>query len=336
MAFKFVPIALALLVAGAGCFGGGSEGSGTGTTTTTGSAGANGNNDTFQQAPEWKVGQQWKHDWKIGTTTSFSVNAIVVENTSSEYVVATDVLANAAFASAFFFMDIGRMSKADWSMRDQGFQFPWYRFPLTDGLTWNAPETNLDTNLNPIDRQLDLTATAVGKGRFMINVTSNGQPRAMYDYDPALGWFSTFESYSQNATGVTRTDLTIQASALPNAFAGTYYQATSDMVLNTIHVIAPAGGQVVGQPAHSFDVKAAATHVLGIMFNFAAPGASTSQLFASVVGDQTGAALAGVTGTQILEPSAAGTWRFATGGAGGFAWGGGAFVWAVTMTNATL
>src|SRR5688572_6633798 len=60
-------------------------------------------------APTWSVGQYWDHRWYFGPqdTTGFVVKAIVVENGSTGYRLATDEAVDAASHASFYFHDQG-------------------------------------------------------------------------------------------------------------------------------------------------------------------------------------------------------------------------------------
>lgn len=303
-----------------------------------------GGNGSVAIAPAWEVGQSWTHEWTIGAGTAFTVKSIVAENTSSDYLLATDDEETAGLAAAFFFPDIGRMSKSDWTVRDGDYAFPWYNFPLEDGKTWSATEQNLGFDLGPVTRSLQLRAVSAGDGRFTIEATENGVPRARYDYDPTLEWFSKYESLSQSEDGATVTDFSIITVSSASGFTGTYYQAAGDFLLNYFALVVPTTGQVLVEPTKSFSITSTHTHVMAILFNFAVAGGGHIQLLApdgrhwesNAISDADGASIAGSDGVQVFVPAVVGDWRVAWVGASPLAAGGGAFAWGLTVTSASL
>ncbi|MEK6974750.1 MAG: hypothetical protein AABY18_00245 [Candidatus Thermoplasmatota archaeon] len=340
-----VSLLLAALLAGCAGDGGGPD-TGTDTTANGGdeASTAAGNGTALAAAPVWQVGSHWSHHWQIGSDIDFTLKSIVVENGSSDYVLATDREENAAFAASFFFPDVGRMSKSDWTVRDGDFAFPWYSFPLEDGKTWTGNEMNVGPDLMPITRSLDLKSTAQGGGKFLIETSEGGTLRARYDYDPALQWFSSYQGFALDAAGEPVVEVEVTTTSSGQGFTGTYYQAAADMVLNLQSVLVPAAPSAPAYPLSIFTVPADATHVLAILFAFAVPGASHTQLLApdgqhweaTGVGDHEGNTLAGTPGLQFMVPAVIGEWQAYTAGAGGFAWGGGAFAWVLVMTTASL
>jgi hypothetical protein len=335
----------------AGCAGGGSDGTGasgsvadgggSGMTETDGAA-------TLGAAPSWQVGQWWTYDWTIGTQTQFATKSIVVSNTTEGYRVAADAEDDAANHAAFFFHNLGLMDPK-WSMHQQAYEIPWYSFPLSDGKTWTAQESNIDFNLQPVSRELTMTATLVNASgavpaHFTIEQrTADGGLRATYDYRPDLGWFSELKLFDP-ATPDSAPQVQLKVSGNGVGYTGAYFEAAADFVLNYFALVAPAAGQVATEPTKSFPISAAHTHVLAIVFAFAGGGASAAELVApdgqhweaQHAADPNGATLAGNGGVQVLAPAVAGDWRVVFTGASPFAAGGGCFAWGVTVTTGTL
>jgi hypothetical protein len=301
-----------------------------------------------QAAPAWQVGQWWDHHWYFGPqdTQGFMVKAIVVGNDSAGWRLATDEAIDAASHAAFYFHDQGTMGP-DWSVRDFGgaFQFPWYSFPLHDGKTWTAHEENLDFNLQKLSQQLTLKATAINgtPGAFSIEARAPDGLRALYDYQPSIGWFSEYRAYAGGATDPAQYNLRMVDEGHGRGYAGTVYTATADFLLDTASTVAPTAPAAPAPPA-SFTVTESHTDVLAIPFVFAAAGASTAELAAPdgrhweayQVTDHTGSVVQGQQPGIVFVPAAPGDWRFATAGAGAFVAGGGCFAWGITLTSATL
>lgn len=332
----------------AGCTGGGAKDAGDAVGAVSGMPSGSPGVSGVGAAPHWQVGQWWTHDWTIGTQTTFSTKSIVVSNTSVGYRVAADAEDDAANHAAFFFHNLGLMDP-QWSMHQQDYVFPWYSFPLTDGKTWTAKESNIDSNLQPVSRDLTMTARLVnGSGaiptHFMVEQrTADGGLRALYDYRPDLGWFSQLALYDP-ATPDSPPQVQLTTSGSGTGYTGAYFEATSDFVLNYFPLLAPAGGQVLTEPTQSFAITAAHTHVLAIVFAFAAAGASHAELVApdgqhweaDHAADQGGNTLAGNGGVQVLVPAVPGDWRVVWAGASPFAAGGGCFAWGVTIVPGSL
>lgn len=347
-----VPVLLLLTFALAGCAGGGGGGDGGAGANDPGGAspgGANGGNVTDPgAAPTWQVGQSWTHDWTIGSSTQFQVESIVVDAGAGGYRLAAATDQDAANHAAFFFHTLGQMD-AGWTVHQGDYAYPWYSFPLTDGKTWTATESNLDFNLNDVQRELKMTARLVnGTGgvptHYMVEQrTSDGGLRALYDYRPDLDWFSSYSLFDP-AQPDSPPQLTLKTSAAKTGYKGDYFEATSDFLLNTFSIVSPAGAQASGDPYSSFTITADHTHVLAIVFAFAAAGASHAELVApdgqhweaNHVADADGNTLGGNGGLQVLVPAVAGDWRFANGGASPFAAGSGCYAWGVTVTQGTL
>jgi hypothetical protein len=302
-----------------------------------------------QAAPAWQVGQWWDHHWYFGAqdTTGFAVKAIVVAQGGDGFRLATDDPLDAASHAAFYFHDQGTMGP-DWSVHDDGgaFRFPWYSFPLHDGKTWTAHEENLGFDLAPLSQDLTLKATAINgtPGAFAVEArTLDGKLRALYDYQPAIGWFGEYRAYGPSTDDPAQYNVRIVDEGHGRMWSGTYYTASADFLLNTVTAVAPTAPGAPPPPA-SFTVTPAYTHVLAIPFAFAAAGGSEAELVAPdgrhweayQVSDAEGNAVQGAQPGLVFVPAAAGDWRFATAGAGAFVAGGGCFAWGVTVSQGAL
>lgn len=301
-----------------------------------------------QAAPAWQVGQWWDHHWFFGPqdTTGFSVKAIVVENGSAGRLLATDDLDTAAQHAAFYFHDQGTMGP-DWVVRDDGgaFQFPWYSFPLHDGKTWRGHEENLGFDLETLSQDLTFTATALNgtPGAFAIEARNGNGLRALYDYQPSIGWFSEYRAYGEGVTDPADYNVRMVDEGHGKGWTGTYFTATADFLLNTVTAVAPTAPTAPPPPA-SFTVTEAYTHVMAIPFAFAAAGGSTAELAAPdgrhweayQVTDASGNVLQGMQPGLVFDAAAPGEWRFATAGAGAFVAGGGCLAWGVTVSEGKL
>lgn len=303
-----------------------------------------------QAAPAWQVGQWWEHQWSFSpqdTSGGFLVKSVVVANGSAGFTLAADEAVDAASHAAFYFNDLGTMGP-DWTVRDDGgaFQFPWYSFPLHDGKAWTGREENIGFDLQPVSQDLSLKATAINgtPGAFAIEVrTSDGALRALYDYQPSIGWFSEYRQYGPGSQDPEQWYVRIVDHAHGKGWSGTYYTASADFLLGYVSHVVP-NPPVAPSPPASFTVAESHTDVVAVAFAFAAGGASAAELAApdgrhweayQVTGAD-GNPMQNVQPSTLFVPAAAGDWRFATAGAGAFVAGGGCFAWGVTMSQATL
>lgn len=299
-------------------------------------------------APVWSVGESWDHHWYFGPqdTTGFTVKSIVVSNGTEGYRLATDSAHNAMSHAAFYFHDLGLMSP-DWSIGDFGgaFQFPWYDFPLTDGKTWSMREENIDFDLQPLSQDLTMTARAINgtPGAFAIEARSAEGLRAAWDYQPDLGWFSEYKAFDPTNPDPAAFNVRMVNEAHGKGWTGTYYTATADALLNTFHHTVPTAPSAPPAP-QSFVVTADHTHVMALVFAFAAGGAQAAELIAPdgqhwetyVVADPEGNALSAGGPGQWAVPAVPGEWRFAAAGAGAFVAGVGGYAWGITLAEGTL
>lgn len=301
------------------------------------------------EAPWWRVGQWWDHHWFFGPqdTQGFTVKSIVTANATDGWHLATDEAADAASHAAFYFHDLGVMGR-DWTVRDDGgqFVFPWYDFPLEHNKTWTAREENLDFNLQRVSRDLTLTATAIPgePGAFLVEARTAEGLRARYDYQPDLAWFSTYEAYDPAAGPDAPYQVRMVTEAHGQGWTGTHYRAQADLLLNTLSVVAPVAAYAQPNPQGQFTITEAHTHVVAVLFSFAAGGASAGTLVApdgqhwesSYVGDPNGAPLPGQSQPFVFVEAVPGTWRFATAGAATFVAVGGALAWGAVVESGTL
>lgn len=318
-------------------------------------AGSNSGGPPTVAGLNWSVGQTWTHDITIdtgGTLIEFSNQVVVTEQTDIGWKLASTDLETAVNNAAFFFQDMGEMLRKG-ELSDGVLSFPYYDFPLTDNKTWSATESNVGTDLEPIERQLSFTARwmpAAGAvpGHYMVEAREGDRLRARYDYRPDLQWFSFYDGFGDGGG-----NYTMKTSASGKNWKGEHHYATSELLTSTI-----IGNQLdPGQPTEppiflpggayssNVEVAAAATHVLLLQFAYGAPGAGQTQILApdgtrySTYGaygaDPTPVAADGAQ-TQVIAPAQPGAWQVEASGAGVFANGYGIFFWQMTVETATL
>jgi hypothetical protein len=302
-------------------------------------------------APTWSVGQWWDHHWYFGPadTVGFVVKAIVVENGTDGYRLATDEAVDAASHAAFYFHDQGVMSPTDWTVRDFGgaFQMPYYSFPLSDGKTWRAQEENLDFALQRVSRQLTLTATAIDgtPGAFLIEARDEaGDLRGRWDYQPAIGWFSDYRLYQPGTQDAEQYSIRMVHEAQGLGWTGTYHLAAADFLLNTYRDFSPFAPSPPQAPAQ-FTLTAEHTHAFVVLFSYAvAGGAAHGQLVAPDGQHWEASATTLPDGSPgpvqsqpfIFVPGVPGDWRFAFAAADAAYAGGGCFAFGMRLAAATL
>jgi hypothetical protein len=297
--------------------------------------------------PVWSYGQSWKHNWTLrfgGAEQDFPLEVVVTNVTDAGYELATDTLETALFHASFFFPDLGFMAK-DLSANTQAdYSFPWYNFPLADGKTWQATESNLDFDLQEVTNTLTLTTSAMAVGtpdeHYMVTARDGTGLRAYYDYQPGLGWFSEFRAY-QGGEDLENWTIRIVASGMDLDWSGTWYRADADLLLYHINLVVPTA-PAAPSPQASFDVTADYTHVQLLMFSFAETGAHDTQVIAPN-GDRYQAVVAPVETAphipynEIVQvPAQVGTWQAVTAGASPFVAGGGILAWGATVQQGNV
>ncbi len=335
---RWAPLLMALLLAGC---------SGAGTTDSTNSAAGTAPVAMNPTGPpviaglNWTLGHSWTHDFKFGNGTggtAFSSTAVVAGVDANGWLLASPNLNDAVSDVGFFLQDLGRMARSG-TLTSGAFSFPWYSFPLSDNKTWTATEKNVDPNtILPVEDTLTLVAHwGRDDHKYHVEARSGSVLRARYDFDPAVGWFTSYEGYRGGST----THVTLKESKA--GYAGKLYTAAG---INLYGVIKFAGGAPatppVGVEPGSFTMTSAMTHLMFLQFAFGAPGAGATQILApdgtrfATFGafDQNGATVAGDSAqTQQVVPAQAGPWQIDGSGAGVFAQGYGLFAWGATVTE---
>ncbi len=347
---RWTPLALLLALALAGCSGDdGTAPHGTEGPTATDGPAADG--PVEMAAPEWAVGDNWIHHWFIpdgtGGETDFRTQVIVTGGMGSAWHLSAGDLQSAVFHGAFFFPDLGMMGKSDWTVRSGDYAYPWYSFPLTDGKTWSAPESNLDFDLEPVQRTLHFRSTWVAAeggnpGHYLVEAHDGNALRARYDYRPDTKWFTEYRAYDGEGTDMDNYTFRVQVESWGGGYTGPWFDATAEMLLEHVSVTAPAAAQVSTTPTATFSMTEGMTHLLAFEFSFAAGGFHDTEIFAPdntrygyQAFEANGMAFSDGPDT-LLIPAQAGEWRVTTLGVGAFAVGGGVLAWGATVTEGTL
>ncbi|MEA3189528.1 MAG: hypothetical protein QOD77_110 [Thermoplasmata archaeon] len=288
-------------------------------------------------APVWKVGQSWTYSWLIeGDPNPFDVQSVVAEATPAGYLLATPSLASAAIHGAFTLPTLGLFSPTDLTASADGGTWPWYRFPLSENLTWQASLSSKDGEGGTYQQTWAMAASNVTSRGADIVARVDGVVIAQYDFDNATGWFTEARFYSEE--GDLQFHITLKEKAA--TFQGTLYDATGDFLFQADFAAEP--GTFGGQPTAQFSPDADHTHILAFPYAYAAGGASASTLVAPngtaypLHTDPAQAVDGTGTGAFLVVPAAPGNWEFATVGAGAFAWGGGVQAFGISARVLTV
>lgn len=291
-------------------------------------------------APQWQVGQAWTHAWSFGASEGedFVATSVVAAADATGYTVATPDRQAAAVHGAFVFPTLGTFARADLTATHDGGSWPWYRFPLTENLTWQAQVSSKDAQGGTFQQSWSLTARNVTAAHADIVARADGGVVARYDFDNATGWFRDARFYGPDGNQTFH----LRLKEATTGFKGTVYDATGDLLLAADFQAVPGQGSVDGEPATTFQPAADHTDLLAFPYAFEAGGASATTLVAPngtaypLHTDPAQAGGASAIGAFLLIPSAPGTWTFGTAGAGAFAWGGGVMVYGVAIRALTV
>lgn len=288
-------------------------------------------------APVWKVGQSWTYDWFMGGSQApLPIESVVAEATPAGYLLATPSLTIAAIHGAFTLPTLGQFSASDLTATADGGSWPWYKFPLTENLTWQSTLSSKDGMGGVYTQSWTLRATNVTADRADIQARVGEAVVAKYDFDNATGWFTEAFFYSEE--GVQQFHVKLKNTG--EGYTGSLLDATGDFLFQADFGATP--GTFSGEPAARFAPAADHTHLLAFPYAYAAGGASSSSLVAPngtaypLHTDPAQAAGGQAIGAFLVVPSLAGDWNFATVGAGAFAWGGGAQAFGITVRTLTL
>lgn len=288
-------------------------------------------------APVWKVGQSWTYTWLMdGDPNPFDVQSVVAEASPAGYLLATPSLSIAAIHGAFTLPTLGTFSPTDLTASADGGTWPWYKFPLTENLTWRGSLSSKDGMGGTYQQAWDMLARNVTSRGADIEARVGGVLVAQYDFDNATGWFTEARFYSEAG------DLQFHVKLATKAvgYTGTVLDATGDFLFQADFSGEP--GVVNGDPAAQFAPHADHTHLLAFPYAYAAGGVSATTLVAPdgtaypLHTDPTQAATGHGTGAFLVVPAVPGDWAFATVGAGAFAWGGGAQAYGVSVRALTV
>lgn len=244
------------------------------------------------QAPEWSVGRYFGHHVFFGAadTTGTHINTIVYDETSSDYLLATDNRDIAELHAIFDIPILGALSKTDLSTTSFGGPQSAYKFPMRDGTTWSGKVTmEQDQFGGPVSRDVDFVATfnpavrMVVSGKeypgFDIVGTSEGKTLIETNYIPEVGWYGEFVYYDFTTEDVDDDFIfRVISMGFGHDFAsdlgGTVLVIEATELVNHFQQTILPNAEVSPFYQETFTVSAEATKMMGIIFAFAVVGHS--------------------------------------------------------------
>lgn len=350
-------VALALVVvATAGCLGVGPS-----TSETTDAATAPGGDAPLDERPEeapavatlnLSVGDRFHHEVEWASGGSLAYPAIVVENRTSTWLLATDNRTAAIWEAqaGAHWITLGPFAKDGLAIEQDHPEFPgYYELPLRDGTTWTrqleSPEATHEVTFRA-EHQPAAETPLGAEERYRIEArTANGTLVYRYDLVPRIGWFSQFEAFDPDEGGAPEERLLyrIETSAVEAGWTGSYYVDEAEKALGHAGSLSllglPDPGAVDPDPAATFQVPEGADYVHGWVGAYAGGGAQATHVVDPNGTVHRYAAAAGPGGdadyARVLWDAVPGRWSVSTVGAGGIA-SGWAFLWTVTEHEHTL
>ncbi len=192
-------------------------------------------------APSWEVGDWWTWHHEA-TDMSVDWTLAVTEDTGQAWRIAPDAQEPARFDAIFDWYVLGPMDKQTLSDEVSG-GLIFYDFPLTDGKTWTstfAPDGPAWTveHTATFDPAIE-TAQGPLPG-YAIQATVNGSVFFMYDYVPAIGFFSQLMNHvlpEESDSRAGEVDWSYHTQAWGANYTGELYHATGEQVADIYHEI---------------------------------------------------------------------------------------------------
>lgn len=284
----------------------------------------------------WTVGKTWVQEYTVSGIDPFQLKAIVVQDSAAGWEVGTDDAFLSAVHAAFHLPTLGTMGKSDMTITAGDFSWPWYKFPMSANQTWTGKMNTVTVDAETVSGDVTVRVLSLDERGAQLETTANGERIASYDYDVATGWFTKATFYDE---GNVSTTITTVSHALD--YTGPVYVTTGAMALNALFYTSAAGATTSGSPVESFGMSANQNLLFGFLYGFGASGAGSAQLTAPngnvTYVLATDPPLSLVPGSLlIMEPGQTGTWQLTAQGAGAFAGGAGALLYALSQQTLTL
>lgn len=280
-------------------------------------------------------------------------NAIVVQETADQWVLATDDADAAKEEAVFDFPIMGAFDKADLGTSGLGGRWDLLQFPLSNGSTWSStvamdpldPSAALELEFEATFNPAIPTATGRQPGYDIVAVDSAARQALSFDYVPAVGWFTRFLIYDTGTEDPVDYFISARSMGTGHGWTGTYYLDSAAPLVQHFSIVGvdptdPAASFVQPNPQASFDVSEGATYLYGFVFSFSFAGAHDIVLVDPANQPREfrsyNAVAAGEDADVFIDEAAQpGTWRLVAVGAGAVS-GGGAFLWEITETTGVL
>lgn len=273
--------------------------------------------------PRWRVGDWWTYSVEyVQPPQTFDMTIVVYGVEGADWLVSSTDRAQNIAAEFSHYPTLGAWS-ANLEGTIHGAKIPFFKWPLTDGKTWDDPYRGI-----PATWAAKTSDVQTPKGRvpgFDVAMKADDGQYANYSYAPSVGWFTKLEQ----GFGSPAVRMTLKDSG--HAYAGkvSVLQFTEHMH-RPLAVLAPdpSTGAPLPQSTQSFTVTAGGTLAWGFYYG-GAPG--DYSLSFQPVGAGDGVRAGGQTtdhGIQAafgeVKAPVAGSWVAAGGGvaaAPGFAFG---------------
>lgn len=291
--------------------------------------------------PAWKVGDWFGHHIFFGTddTEGQHINVIVTEDQGDSWYLVSEDTEVSMYEAMFDIPITGALSKSDLDTTAFGGAWEVYDFPMKHNKTWTGTLT-MDADL-----AYDLTFTATYQESFrtekgnrpgfaITGVDAEGRTVVETDYVPAIGWYTEFVAYDPDSEDPESPAFRSTSMGTGEGWTGELVEYEVQGFLSTSTDVNPGQPGVPGA-VESVSVPDDASHVAGILYSYAATGASTLRLVDSEgtvrveqTGTHTGAEGGTGTGDLYVMDAVAGDWQLAWTGpavASGF----GALLWSL-------
>jgi hypothetical protein len=312
-------------------------------------------NSSLQAPAPWALGDWFGVHVFVGMedTEGTHYNTVVVEETPTAWVLATDDAGAAKEEAVFDFPIMGPFEKDDLGTSGLGGRWDLLQFPLSDKATWSSrvamdpldPTMALDLEFEATFNPRIQTADGPQPGYDIVAVDEDARNVLSFDYVPSVGWFTRFMILDTATEDPLDYFISARSMGTGHGWKGTYFIDTATPLLQHLSIVGVDPGNPTApfaqpSPHATFAVSETATYLFGFAFSFSFAGAHEMVLLDPANQPREfrsyNAVMAGEDSEVFIDEAAiAGTWNLMAAG-GGVVAGGGAFLWEITETTGTL
>jgi hypothetical protein len=143
-------------------------------------------------APEWRLGDWWTYKVEfVASELTFDMTIVVYGQDGSSWLLSSNDRAANIQAEFSHFPTLGRWTQTDLQPTIHGAPIPFFRWPLSDGKSWDDPYRGIPATWNAKAAQV-ATPNGTTDGFDLALEVQDGQ-YANYTYARSVGWFTKLE-----------------------------------------------------------------------------------------------------------------------------------------------